>query len=88
MRGRMLWFNGEKGVGFIQSDAEERIAVESTGFVDQPPAGRCAGRDVTFDLAVVDGEARAVNVVFPMESDPQRARRRRPAGGRSIWPGS
>ena len=33
MIGKMLWFNGEKGHGYIQTEADERLYVASDGFL-------------------------------------------------------
>ena len=32
MEGSMLWFNVEKGYGYIQTDEDERLYVDSSGF--------------------------------------------------------
>jgi cold shock CspA family protein len=77
MNGQMLWFNSEKGFGFICTEDEERLYVAQSAF--QPgevPEGRCARRPVVFDVDDRDGEAEAVNVRFCSEDSPRRARRR------------
>jgi cold shock CspA family protein len=86
MEGTMLWFNVEKGYGYIETEQEERLYVASSGFQpDQEPAPRCKGHAVRFDREVVEGgEARAVNVTFLTTSDPRRARLRRARGGHSL----
>ncbi len=77
MKGKMLWFNAETGVGLIETDAAERLHVTHSGFrPGQAPSGRCAGREVTFDRIVKGGEPTAVNVSFPSEATPRRARTR------------
>jgi cold shock CspA family protein len=74
----MLWFNEEKGYGFIRTEHDERLYVEQSGFMPgNVPEGRCAGRDVTFERRVLEGETRAVDVFFPVAADPRRARLRR-----------
>ncbi|MGZ4371418.1 MAG: hypothetical protein ACXVRQ_04385 [Gaiellaceae bacterium] len=76
----MLWFNNEKGHGFIETAAGDRLRVEGSGFRNGPPEGRCAGLQVTFHVAG-DGEAaRALDVAFPEDAPPRRARIRRSAG--------
>jgi cold shock CspA family protein len=62
--GDMLWFNNEKGHGFIETATGDRLRVEASDFRNGPPEGRCAGLGVTFR---VDGEgdsARAEDVAF------------------------
>jgi cold shock CspA family protein len=76
----MLWFNNEKGHGFIETAAGDRLRVEGSGFRNGPPEGRCAGMPVTFQVTG-DGEAaRALDVAFPEDAPPRRARIRRSAG--------
>jgi cold shock CspA family protein len=78
--GDMLWFNNEKGHGFIETAAGDRLRVEASDFRNGPPEGRCAGLSVTFHV-VGDGEsARAQDVAFPEDAPPRRARIRRSAG--------
>jgi cold shock protein len=80
INGDMLWFNNEKGHGFIETDAGDRLRVEGSDFRNGPPEGRVAGMAVTFQIAG-DGEAaRAQDVVFPDGAAPRRARIRRSAG--------
>lgn len=76
MNGTMLWFNSDKGFGFICTEEEERLYVAQSAF--QPgevPAGRCARRPVTFDIEVHEGDPQAVNVRFCAEPSTRRARR-------------
>lgn len=82
MRGKMLWFNDEKGHGFIRTEEDERLQVDRDGFVGgEPPVGRCVDLDVTFE--VVDGTdgRRAVGVELAPDIAQRRARLRR---GRSL----
>jgi cold shock CspA family protein len=77
MNGKMLWFNTGKGFGFICTEADERVYVAESGFPPgEAPVGRCAGRDVIFDVVVHSGDEHAVNVRFPPEDATRRARRR------------
>jgi cold shock CspA family protein len=78
MRGTMIWFNAEKGHGYISTEEEERLYVATDGFSDgEVPAGRCAGLSVVFDREHAgDEEARAVRVRFETTEPPRRARRR------------
>ena len=73
----MLWFNEEKGHGFIATDDGERLYVPASGFPDGPPEGPCAGLPVEF--FVTDGaegrEAHTTRLVPQIA--PRRARRRR-----------
>ena len=88
MNGKMLWFNGEKGYGFIQTDDDERLHVTSDGFLpneEPPPDARCGGRPVTFERIEGDNEPRAVNVAFvPEGALPKRARLRSPRSGSKL----
>jgi cold shock CspA family protein len=84
MEGTMIWFNAEKGFGFIRTEQDERLYVGSSGFASgEPPRERCGGRRVTFERQAEEGDARAVNVVFPDTVIPQRARLRHARGGSS-----
>ena len=74
MRGTMIWFNADKGHGFIRTEEDERLIVHADGFTDGEPVGRCAGNDVSFDRETVDGEA--VNVSTVPLANARRARRR------------
>jgi cold shock CspA family protein len=75
-RGKMLWFNEEKGHGFIETDDGERLYVDVQGFADAPPVGACAGLDVEFRLAngPQGSYAEATRMVTPIA--PRRARLR------------
>jgi cold shock CspA family protein len=81
----MLWFNADKGYGFIETEDAERLYVARSGFrLDHDPMPRCKGRDVSFDRVVAEGDIRAVNVAFLEQAPQQRARLRSPRSGRSI----
>ena len=82
----MLWFNSEKGYGFIETEAEERLYVALSGFrLDHEPMPRCKGREVSFDRIVAEGDTRAINVSFIEAAAPQRrARLRHARGGSSL----
>jgi cold shock CspA family protein len=85
MQGTMLWFNLDKGYGFIHTESDERLYVAGTGF--QPghaPPPRCKGNAVTFERQSLEGDARAVNVAFVVQSDARRARLRHARGGSSL----
>jgi cold shock CspA family protein len=81
----MLWFNAEKGFGFIQTEDDERLYVARADFLpDQAPTERCKGRLVTFERVVGEGDTRAVNVSFPPDADQRRARPRHSRGGSAL----
>ena len=83
MHGRMIWFNEAKGCGFIRTADDERLYVAASGFrPGETPHGRCAGKEVTFDRVASEGDAHAVNVLFPSVLDPRRARQRHRGAGR------
>jgi cold shock CspA family protein len=80
MRGRMLWFNTRRDVGFIVTDEDERLSVCGPSFVDgKRPQGRCAQAAVTFEIGVTRGKRQAEDVVLVEEKAPRRARLRRSA---------
>ncbi len=85
-RGKMIWFNNEKGYGFIRTEDDERLYVAQSGFLpEHVPASRCAGHEVTFERLGVEGDTRAVNVSFPPTADPaRRARLRSPRTGSKL----
>lgn len=77
VKGRMLWFDEAKDYGFVLTDDGERLRVDREGFIgDTAPVGRCARRPVTLTVRERDGERVAVDVSFPAEDSPRRARRR------------
>jgi cold shock CspA family protein len=85
VQGEMLWFNVDKGYGFIQTEDDERLYVAASGFRDgELPEGRCKGMAVVFDKETAEGDPRAVEVRFLTAKDSPRARLRHPRGGTSI----
>jgi cold shock CspA family protein len=76
VNGTMLWFNEDKGAGFIQSENDERLHVSAADFAGGAPTGRCAGKPVSFEVRLDDGEARAVAVELFEAGDVRRARPR------------
>ena len=77
MRGKMLWFNEVKDLGFILTDEGERLSVLGPGFAEgERPQGRCAHTVVTFEVTELDGERQAENVTFVVEESGRRARLR------------
>jgi hypothetical protein len=83
MRGKMLWFNEVKDLGFILTDEGERLSVLGEGFAGGTrPQGRCAQLAVTFQIAETRGERQAENVALVEEVSPRRARLRSRGGGR------
>ena len=85
MQGTMLWFNADKGYGFIETEHAERLYVARSGFqTPQEAMHRCKGREVSFDRLVAEGDTRAINVQFVEQSPQRRARLRHARGGRSL----
>ena len=73
MRGTMLWFNGAKDLGVLQTDAGERLDVPATAFsASEKPSGRCAGKPVEF----VRADGIVSDVTFVPEGSSRRARLR------------
>ena len=84
MQGTMLWFNVDKGYGFIQTEHDERLYVADSGFLPgHEPKPRCKGSAVTFDRQAREGDTRAINVAYVLNLEPRRARLRHGRGGRS-----
>jgi cold shock CspA family protein len=76
-RGKMLWFNDRKNLGFIRTEEGERLEVLGTGFArGQRPKGKCAESAVSFEIDESGEERRAENVTFVDDEAPRRARLR------------
>lgn len=75
-RGKMLWFNEEKGHGYIETEEGERLYVEGTGFQVAPPVGSVAGLVVEFTIAEGPDGRFAEATRFVEDISPRRARRR------------
>jgi cold shock CspA family protein len=85
MQGAMLWFNVDKGYGFIRTEEGERLYVARSGFLpSHEPGPRCRGREVSFHRLVHEGRTCAVEVAFVRHEVPPRARLRTPRAGRAI----
>ena len=83
MRGKMLWFNGAKNVGFIMTDEGERLAVLGAGFArGNRPKGRCAHQEVTFEINANCGTRQAEHVRFEHDAVAHRPRIRSHMRGR------
>lgn len=84
MRGRMIWFNRDKGYGFIRTEEDERLYIHESGFAPgEVPIGRCAGAEVAFERepAEVEGGFQAVAARAFVEPAQRRARSHRRAIG-------
>jgi cold shock CspA family protein len=81
MRGKMLWFNEAKDLGFILTEEGERLSVLGPAFAaGERPQGRCAHTVVSFAIDERDGGRQAANVTFVPEAPVRRARARTRAG--------
>jgi len=78
MQGTMIWFNPDKGHGFIRTDEGERLQVDEGGFASGHELGdRCRGTKVIFERVEELEGPRAVHVsVVPLDAA-RRARSRR-----------
>ena len=77
MRGKMLWFNEVKDLGFIRTEEGERLSVLGQGFAGGiRPQGHCAHLEVSFEVSESNGDRQARNVALVTEDSPRRARRR------------
>jgi hypothetical protein len=80
MRGYMLWFNAQKGFGYVRTEDDERLYIGADGFKpDELPVGRCAGLELIFERepADVEGGFKAVSATVVADSPQRRARARR-----------
>ncbi|HTZ05492.1 MAG TPA: cold shock domain-containing protein [Gaiellaceae bacterium] len=85
MEGTMIWFNVDKGYGFIRTEHDERLYVARSDFLpDHEPEPRCKGRQVRFERQAGEGDVRAVEVAFVVQDDPRRARLRHARGGHAL----
>lgn len=76
----MIWFNVDKGHGFIRTEDDERLYVARDGFKPgEAPTERVAGRSVTFERIAGEGEPHAVQVSFLEDDGPPRRARLRSA---------
>jgi len=78
VRGQLIWFNRDKGFGFIRTEEGERLRVEASGFEPGNVLGeRRGGTLLTFerDDSAPD-EPRAVRAALVAEAPPRRARLR------------
>jgi hypothetical protein len=72
-RGTMLWFNEEKDLGALRTDAGERLEVPGTAFgLGERPIGRCGGRAIEFDSVA----GAVTRLAFVPEPNLRRARLR------------
>jgi cold shock CspA family protein len=85
MHGTMVWFNVDKGYGFIRTEHDERLYVPRSSFLPgHQPEPRCKGREVSFERQVTETAVTAVNVSFVAAVEPRRARRRHGRGGHAL----
>ena len=85
MQGTMLWFNLDKGHGFIRTEDGERLYVAQSGFLPgHAPAPRCKGRVVSFERENGKEHPQAVGVAFVVLEEPPRARLRTASAGRRL----
>ena len=75
----MIWFNPDKGFGFIRTEDDERLLVNADGFAEgNDPQPRCGGKDVAFERVVGDEGPLAAGVHYVVVPPQRRARRRSP----------
>jgi cold shock CspA family protein len=77
VRGLMLWFNQDKDLGVITTEAGEQLHVDGKDFAGgERPARRSAGAAVTFGVEEDGAGRKATEVSFVPEVAPRRARLR------------
>ena len=78
--GDMLWFNNEKGHGFIETATGDRLRVEALDFRMVRQKDDVPAWPSRFGSTATATRARAQDVTFPQDAAPRRARIRRSAG--------
>ena len=68
MRGRVKWFNNDKGYGFIDYKENEDIFVHYSAIKQQGYKTLSEGQLVEFDLIETEKGLQAVNVVAVVET--------------------
>jgi CspA family cold shock protein len=63
MKGKVKWFNAEKGFGFIVSEEGNDVFVHFSAIVAEGYKTLDEGQDVTFDVEIGDRGQLAKNVV-------------------------
>ena len=63
MKGKVKWFNAEKGFGFIVSEEGKDVFVHFSAIVAEGYKTLEEGQDVTFDVEVGDRGQLAQNVI-------------------------
>ena len=63
MKGKVKWFNAEKGFGFIVSEEGKDVFVHFSAIVAEGYKTLEEGQDVTFDVEVGDRGQLAKNVI-------------------------
>ena len=61
-KGTVKWFNTQKGYGFITDAEGNDVFVHYSGIVAEGFKTLDEGQDVTYDVEVVDGKSKAINV--------------------------
>lgn len=61
-KGTVKWFNTQKGYGFITDTEGNDVFVHYSGIVAEGFKTLEEGQDVTYDVEVVDGKSKAINV--------------------------
>lgn len=85
MRGELLFFNQERGDGFIRTEHGERLYVERSSFLPgEAPEGRCAGTLVEFVRRAATGDHAFAAFDVARVPEPVVGRARRRSGGGSM----
>ncbi len=70
MRGKVKWFNNEKGFGFVEYKEDEDIFIHYSSILSQGYKTLVEGQFVEFELVRTDKGLQAKNVIEIKETTP------------------
>ncbi len=86
MRGRVKWFDAQKGYGFIEREGEEDVFVHYSAIQEEGYKTLDDGEEVEFDVVKGDRGPQAANVVrLGGPSAPPASDEEEEADTESVW---